>query len=123
MAKVYLERLSAIVDQSPARSRSGVRLACRHFFSGAALYADGKMCASLTPVGFAVKLPETLRAALLKERRARRLRYFVNGPIKKEYVLLARAIVADPVERGHWLTTSIGYVADRPKPRQRLGSS
>ena len=121
MAEQYLERLSAAVDEAIPRSRRGAKLECKHFFSGAALYADGKICASLTPVGFAIKLPETLRAALLKERQARHLRYFANGPVKKEYVILARAIVDDPVELRRWLTTSIRYVAGRPRSRLRGG--
>lgn len=122
MAKQYLERLSAAVDAATARSHRGAKLECKHFFSGAALYADGIICASLTPGGFAIKLPETLRATLLKERRARRLRYFANGPVKKEYVILARAIVDDPVALGRWLTTSIRYVAGRPRSRLRGGT-
>lgn len=117
MAKKYLERLSAVAYEATARSRRSEELACRHFFSGAALYADGRICATLTPAGFAIKLPETLRTALLKERRARHLRYFANGPVKKEYVVLGRAIVDDPVELGRWLRTSIRYVADRPRSR------
>jgi TfoX/Sxy family transcriptional regulator of competence genes len=111
VAKHYLDRLSAEVQLADSKALRGVDLACKHFFSGAALYANGKMCASLTPVGFAIKLPQRTRAALLKQRKARRLRYFVNGPVKKEYVVLGRAIADDPVRLGHWLTKSIAYVA------------
>src|SRR5213083_2048278 len=69
-------------EARPKTSR-GVRLQCRHFFSGTALYANGTICASLTPVGFAVKLSQESRAALLRERRGKPLRYFEEGPIKK----------------------------------------
>lgn len=121
MAKEYFERLSAQIHGATAESLRGVKLECKHFFSGAALYANGKICASLTPVGFAIKLPEKLRAALLKQRRARRLRYFANGPVKEEYVVLVRAVVDDPVELWRWLTTSIKYVAGPQRPRFRRG--
>jgi len=117
VAKEYLERLTAVVDQATARSRQGVTMACKHFFSGAALYGDDKICASLTPVGFAIKLPETLRATLLTERRARPLRYFGNGPVKREYVILVQSTVDDPVEFRHWLTTSLRYVSGRSTSR------
>ena len=119
MAKRYLERLSAEIHGATPESLRDVELECKHFFSGAALYANGKICASLTPAGFAIKLPEKSRAVLLKQRRARRLRYFANGPVKKEYVVLVPAIVDDPVELWRWLTTGIKYVARRQRPRVR----
>lgn len=45
---------------------------------------------------FALKLPEETRAALLRERRAKPLRYFKGGPIKKEYVVLSAAAASEP---------------------------
>ena len=114
MAKKYLDRLIAIVHRTTAKTVRGGRLECKHFFSGAALYVNGTICASLTPAGFAIKLPEASRAELLRTRRARRLRYFAAGPIKKEYVALARAIVANPAQLRRWLIASITYVAKPP---------
>ena len=68
MAKEYLDQLSEIMKQATARRFKDVNLECKHFFSGAAVYADGRICISLTPVGFAIKLPETSRDVLLKEK-------------------------------------------------------
>lgn len=113
MAKEYLARLAADVHRASPVLARGVELQCKHFFSGAALYANGKICASLTPAGFAVKLPEQLRASLLKQRCARPLRYFPRGPVKKEYVVLVRAIADDPRQLSRWLTLSIKYVTTR----------
>ena len=122
MAEPYLERLITIVREARPAKPPGVRLECRHFFSGAALYANGTICASLTPVGFAVKLSEQSRAALLRERRGRPLRYFKKGPIKKQYVVLSRATAADPPGIRAFLRESIGYAtraqACRPARRQ-----
>ena len=95
MAQPYFDRLTAKLRESkPSRPR-GVLVECKHFFSGAALYANGKIFASLTPVGLAIKLPERSRSALLRERGGRPLRYFKGGPIKKEYVVLSRGTVSD----------------------------
>jgi len=38
-----------------------IDLKCKHFFSGAVVYVNGKICITLTPAGFAVKLPEKHR--------------------------------------------------------------
>lgn len=62
-------------------------LEVRHFFSGAALYRDGAIVATLTPVGIAFKVPQDVREELLKSDRAVPLRYFPNSPVKSDYVL------------------------------------
>jgi hypothetical protein len=62
-------------------------LDCRHFFAGAAVYRNGSIVASLTPVGLAFKVPDEVRAALIQSGRAKQLRYFPSAPIKHDYVL------------------------------------
>jgi TfoX/Sxy family transcriptional regulator of competence genes len=109
MAEPYRERLATMVRVTRLSNARGLRLECRHFFSGAALYANGTICASLTPVGFAVKLPEPSRAALLRQRRARPLRYFRRGPIKKEYVVLSAATASEAAVIRSLLRESIQY--------------
>ena len=95
MAEPYLERLSHIVDRLEPVSTENVTLKTKHFFSGAALYANGKICASLSPAGFAVKLPAELRQSLINERKGKEFRFFPKGPIKREYVALSDSIVQD----------------------------
>ena len=112
MAKKYLDRLSSLVQATAPKKLRGVELECGHFFSGAALYANGKICASLTPVGLALKLPEPFRVALLRARRAHRLRYFATGPIKKDYVVLSRAVLDNPAHLRRWMMASIKYALD-----------
>ena len=53
MAQPYFDRLTAKLREADL-SKRGVVLECRHFFSGAALYANDKIFASLTPAGLAV---------------------------------------------------------------------
>jgi len=110
VAEPYLERLITIVREARPAKTPGVRLECKHFFSGAALYANGRICASLTPVGFAVKLSEQARAAVIRERRGKPLRHFNSGPIKKQYVVLSRATAADRAGIRAFLRESIRYV-------------
>src|SRR5205823_9779800 len=88
MAEPYLNRLNAMLRAARPVKPRGVRLACRHFFGGAALYANDTICASLTPVGFAVKLPEDSRTALLPQRRGTQHRSFQRAPNKQDHVVL-----------------------------------
>ncbi len=64
-------------------------LICKHFFAGAALYSHGVICASLSPVGLAFKLPDQMCAERIESDAACPLRYFPKAPIKKGYVLFA----------------------------------
>ena len=108
MAKIYLEQLSALVKETSANQAKNVKLVCKHFFSGAALYANVKICMSLTPVGLAIKLPLRSRIAL-KQKGGKPLRYFPKGPIKKDYVVLPKSIVKHPRTLRRWMQQSIEY--------------
>lgn len=63
MAKDYVERLRARLAPTIAALPAGVTVEIKHFFSGAAAYANHRICISLTGVGLAMKLPEDGRAA------------------------------------------------------------
>jgi len=95
LAEPYLKHLSQIVDRLGPVSLENVTLETKHFFSGAALYANGRICALLSPSGFAVKLPAKVRQSLIIEGKGKEFRFFESGPIKREYVALSDAIVQD----------------------------
>ncbi len=87
-----------------------IRLECKHFFGGAACYVNGKIFASFSPVGFALKLPERQRTELIKDNEAKPLQYFPKAPIKKEYVVLPERIVIISEALKDLVKISIGYV-------------
>ena len=110
MAEPYLGLLNDLVDELGLGAARRLTLECRHFFGGAALYADGRICASLTPVGLAVKLPLASRQTMLADGRGRPLRYFDGGNVKREYVVLSEAMAADLAEVRDVFETSFRYV-------------
>ena len=107
MAKEYLDRLSELMKRVAPSGVRNVKLECKHFFSGAALYANDKICATLTPKGFAIKLPEKNIKKLLTEGKAKKLRYFPKAPIKKEYIVLPNAMTDDLKILHHYIKMSI----------------
>ncbi len=114
MAKAYLEKLSELINRATAGKFKNVDLECKHFFSGAAVYANGKICITLTPAGFAVKLPEQSRNSLIRDHGTKLLRYFPNGPVKIDYVVLSEAMLKDMRTLRHWVEVSIEYVTRPP---------
>lgn len=124
MAKLFRDQLTRMIDRATSARIGDVTVECRHFFSGAALYANGRICASLTPVGFAIKLPKESRDSLLKQRGVKPLRYFAKSPVKKEYVVLPKALIGDPNSLRDLLEISVAYVlraSKRPKRRALTG--
>ena len=115
MAESYLKILSGKITSLELSTSKGVSLECKHFFSGAALYANGKICASLTPAGFGLKLPVEVRNRLIEEGDGKELRYFETAPVKREYVALSQSVVDDPERLQSLLNLSIGYVVDRER--------
>ena len=119
MAKEYLEKLSAFIDNAAFDCFEDQSLECKHFFSGAALYADERICISLTPVGLALKLPEKTRNRLLKNKTAVPLRYFPKAPIKKDYVLFPNGIEKGKRALYKYVKESVEYALTLPKPKRK----
>ncbi|MCZ6819852.1 MAG: TfoX/Sxy family protein [Calditrichaeota bacterium] len=87
MAKLYLEKLTELLETLKIRSKPGISLEIKHLFSGAALYTNGVICASWSPVGLAFKLPDRETEELITIGKASPLKYFPQGHIKKGYAL------------------------------------
>ena len=110
MAEAYLEILTNTIASLELKTSPEVSLECKHYFLGAALFADGKIFASLGPVGYRFKLPAEVRTQLIDSGDADELRYYKKGHAKKEYVLFPDSIVEDTKRFAQLLETSIEYV-------------
>jgi len=106
MAQPYLEKLESIAKR-PLREDSD--LVCKHFFSGAALYSCGTICATFTPAGLAFKLPEALCSNLIDSGAAAQLKYFAKSPIKKGYALFSEPADLDDKDIAKYLKVAIAY--------------
>jgi len=110
MAEPYFSQLKQILE---ALNITEATLECKHFFSGAALYANGNICASLSPAGFAVKLPESRRLLLIGDEQGSEFRLFPKGPVKREYVLLADHVINVEMALNEALRDSVSYVIEK----------
>ncbi|MDP6707189.1 MAG: TfoX/Sxy family protein [Alphaproteobacteria bacterium] len=111
MAAPYLAALEALLARLGPDPEATSGLDCRHFFSGAAAYIDGRIFVTLTPVGLALKLPEATRELLLAEG-AEPLRYFPKAPIKKQYVVLPEALQEDTQALARLVQQSLRFVRE-----------
>ena len=119
MAKVYLEKLRFLMAELAPYISTTASLELKHFFSGAAVYADEHICITFTPAGFAMKLPEASRNELVKEKGAKSLQYFPGAPTKKEYIILPPSVVDDLEMLSFWVGKSIEYVLTKSERRSK----
>jgi len=56
---------------------------------------------------------------LLKQKGAKHLQYFPEGPIKKDYVVLPKTMLKDMRTLRRWVRVSIEYVLTLPEPAQK----
>ena len=87
MAKEYLEKLSKLLNEVQLEGKVAIPLVVKHFFSGAALYANEQICASWSPAGLAFRLSDKETERLISSGKAKPLKYFAKGHIKKGYAL------------------------------------
>jgi TfoX/Sxy family transcriptional regulator of competence genes len=119
MAKMYFNRLTEMLADIAPEISAPANLEIKHFFSGAAVYADGRICITFTPAGLALKLPKALREELLREEGTRQLQYFPNSPVKKDYVVLPERLRDDKGWLCFWVNQSIEYVLTLPRPEDK----
>ncbi|MBL4827366.1 MAG: hypothetical protein JKY66_06585 [Spongiibacteraceae bacterium] len=99
MAKEYFQKLSDLIDELKIENTLSSAVEVKHFFSGAALYIDGTLCVSWSPVGLAFKLPGNESETLITKGKAIPLKYFAKGHIKKGYALFENPNSKKPK---HW---------------------
>jgi TfoX/Sxy family transcriptional regulator of competence genes len=117
----------------PARLQSHVEAAAppdielrfKPMFGGIGVYADGRMCISLSDVGLALKLGEADRAELLKLKGAKPLQYEPSAPPSKSYVVVPASMLTDRAELGRWIALSAAsaHAAPAKKPRKRAAKA
>ena len=117
MAQVYLDQLIELMAEIGPCLSTTADLTAGHFFSGAAVYADGRICISFTSAGLAIKLPQELCDKVM-EKGGKPLQYFPNAPIKKAYVVLPPGMLGDKEALCFWIDKSVEYVLTLPRPKK-----
>lgn len=82
-----MEKLSGLISRMNIEKEVEDRLEVKHLFTGAALYVNKVICVSWSPVGLAFKLSEKEVASLISSGKAKPLKYFPEGQVKKGYAL------------------------------------
>ena len=109
------ERLELATEELPPYTE----ITFQAMFGGIGAKAQGRMFASLSDRGLALKLPETELAALLAIEGAEPLQYEPDAPVSKSYVVVPPAFLEDTILLAPWAEKSVHYVLTLPAPKKR----
>lgn len=113
--KTNRELLVAAFDDSKERE-----LSFKSMFGGACAYVNGRVFASLSNVGLALKIDgETAKLWIAKG--AKWLQYEGDAPISKSYLVVPDRVLNDDAEFADWVESSVKHVCALPAPKKRSG--
>lgn len=111
MAKDYRSKLEGILKQARPRLASSHDLLFKNCFGAVAGYVDGNIFCSCGKFGLALRLPEKVLAALFQEKGVKKLKYFPNGHVKKEYAVIPKRILEDTTRLKKLVDQSIRFAS------------
>ena len=115
--------LTALRKHAEAAAPIEIELRFKPMFGGIGVYANGRMCMTLSSVGLALKLGQAERAQLLCVKGSKPLQYEPNSPPSKSYVVVPDSMVRDRAELGRWIALSAAFAAGADKQHKRRAGS
>jgi TfoX/Sxy family transcriptional regulator of competence genes len=111
MATDYRDKLKGVLKQVRPRLASTRDLEFKNCFGAVAGYVDGAIFCSCGRFGMALRLPEKVLASLFQEKGVKKLKYFPNGHVKKEYAVIPQRIMKDPARFKKLVDQSIRFAS------------
>lgn len=113
-----LENFQNQLDAATEIVAPEIELQFKPMFGGACAYCKGRVFASLSNVGLALKLPPDAQDELLNEGGVR-LQYEPDAPISKQYVVVPSSMREDAARLSVWVGRSLKWVASQPAPKTK----
>ena len=96
-------------------------LSFKTMFGGACAYVNGRVFASLSNVGLALKIdPATAKEWLGAG--AKWLQYEADAPVSKSYVVVPEVVLDDEDELGRSVEQSVGFVLSLPAQKRKAAT-
>ncbi len=119
MSHAALEELQDKLSAAAETLNLDMGLSFKAMFGGVSGYVEGRVFASLSNIGLALKLSADDQAALLREPGAKRLRYEPDAPESKQYIVVPEAVQANAEALAVWVKRSGDFVCALPAPNPR----
>ena len=119
MSEPTLDTMQDQLSQAAEAHALDGDLTFKPMFGGVCAYVGGRVFASLSDIGLALKLPPGAQAEMLAEDGAKRLQYEPDAPPSKQYIVVPPPMQVDPAVLSGWLGRSVEYVLALPAPKPR----
>lgn len=110
MENKYFNEITTLLKQVRPKLTAQHRLEFKNVFGAVGGYINGKIFISCGKFGVALRLPPDTLAALFQAEKAKHLRYFPNGHIKKEYAVLSKQLLKNKHQLKKLVDESIKFV-------------
>lgn len=109
MENKYLNEITTLLKQTSPKLSATHQLEFKNVFGAIGGYVNGRIFISCGKFGVALRLPPKTLDQLFHEKKAKRLKYFPKGHIKKEYAVLPKRVLENKKEFKRLLNESLQY--------------
>jgi TfoX N-terminal domain len=106
----YVSCVSGLLLKARPRLTTTHNLEFKNCFGAVAGYVRTKIFISCGEFGIALKLPRETIERIVREDGGRHLKYFTNGHVKRDYVVLPKSVIEDNARFKTLLDASIQFV-------------
>jgi TfoX N-terminal domain len=110
MENKYLNKITTLLKQIRPKLSTTHRLEFKNVFGAVGGYIDGQIFTSCGKFGVAFRLPPDTLVDLFQKKKAKHLKYFPNGHIKKEYAVLSNQVLENKRQLKKLVDESIKFV-------------
>src|SRR3989344_349870 len=114
MNNKYFNKITKLLSQARSGLTHTHRLEFKNCFGAVAGYIDGRIFISSGKFGVALRLPPETLDNIFKEKGVKRLKYFPDGHVKKEYAVLPKRIMKSKQRFKGLIDKSIKYALLSP---------
>jgi len=111
----YRNKIIAVLANTYPTLTRKHKLDFKKVFGAVGLFVDGRLLASSGEFGIAIRLPEEVLADLFRNKKAKRLKYFANGHVKKEYAVIPTTILTRKRQIRSLVHKGVRYTVSLPK--------
>ncbi len=109
MENKYLNEITILLKQARPKLSTTHRLEFKNVFGAVGGYVKGKIFISCGKFGVAFRLPPNTLSSLFHEKKAKHLKYFPKGHIKKEYAVLSKRMLKNKYQLKKLVDESVRF--------------
>jgi len=115
MKNKYLAEITTLLKHARPTLFTQHQLEFKNVFGAVGGYLNGKIFVTCGKFGVALRLPPDKLNALFRDKKAKHLKYFPNGHIKKEYAVLSKKMLKNKHTSKVLFDDGIKYVRTKKK--------